>query len=87
MPDQPPRLPSRVWNDTSDAYELERLVDLPIGYEGRTCPRCNSSTITGALVRTADHQPAIPGADDSDPLILCLTCGYFDDSFRSPVGE
>ena len=44
---------------------------LPVGCKNEKCPKCGSSNLTGAIITET--------ADEQDPNILCLDCGYWRD--------
>lgn len=70
----------KIWSDIPGEFSLEELVGLPIGYIGRKCPRCNSSNISGAIILRKDTIDNL-NISKEDPRILCLKCGFWDDSF------
>ena len=61
-----------IWTDNKeDKRTLKGLCSLPVGYKDAQCPKCKSKKITGALITET--------ADEQDPNILCLECGYWFD--------
>ncbi|MHC4955958.1 MAG: hypothetical protein ACYTGZ_19090 [Planctomycetota bacterium] len=75
----------RLWTrhraDTASEFGLLRLGDLPVGCRGCHCPECGSGDISGAIVCDESGAPVVPSADEVDPNLVCLECGYWDDSF------
>lgn len=60
-----------------DPFPLEngwRLVTLPEGYKKRSCPKCGSPNLSGALITET--------ADERDPNIICTQCGHRLNSTR-----
>ena len=68
-------IPDRIWNekDPLEGGVKNGLAGLPRGYQGGAvrCVKCGSNNISGALIT--------PTADQADPNILCLNCGYWWD--------
>lgn len=64
---------AHIWHSSNyDGQEIVRgIVPVPIGLRNYRCPKCNSIHIRGALI--------MPTADDDDPNLLCLSCGYWWD--------
>lgn len=61
-----------VWtDDPGDGRSLQGCVALPAGLRDRTCPKCDSCELVGAIITET--------ADISDPNILCKECGYWWD--------
>ena len=64
----------KIWTDNeNDEREVNfrGTVPLPAGLRGSKCPKCGSYNLKGAIIsKTADEQ---------DPNILCLDCGYWRD--------
>ena len=47
------------------------ICDLPVGCKNEKCQSCGGSNLKGAIItKTADEQ---------DPNIICLDCGYWRD--------
>jgi hypothetical protein len=44
------------------------LAPLPVGWRERSCPRCKSIELVGALITDS--------ADRFDPDVVCMRCGY-----------
>lgn len=62
----------KIWTDYESEYtEVKTTCSLPSGLVDTVCPKCGSANIVGAII-TED-------ADESDPNILCLDCGYWRD--------
>ncbi len=67
---------SEFWTDprpdgSADIRTPRGYVPLPVGVLGAACPRCGSPSLIGALITE--------NADESDPNLLCLDCGYWRD--------
>ena len=61
-----------IWTDNEkDKRTLRGLCSLPIGYRKAKCSKCKSEKLSGALITET--------ADEQDPNILCLDCGYWFD--------
>lgn len=73
------RLPDRIWNEDSDNFKVGRLAPLPRGYIEKKCPKCHGP-LTGAIICFPNGRAVIPTADDADPNILCISCGYWADA-------
>ena len=63
----------KIWtdNDYKGDTTLRGLVPVPIGMRDSKCPKCKSDNIRGAII--------MPTADEQDPNIICLDCGYWWD--------
>ena len=63
----------KLWTDNNykGDTKIRGLAPLPVGLRGSKCKKCGSEDISGALI--------MPTADNSDPNILCLDCGYWCD--------
>lgn len=62
----------KIWTDyDSDYTEVISTCPLPEGLKETKCPKCGSENVTGAIIT--------PTADEDDPNILCLDCGYWRD--------
>lgn len=62
----------KLWTDDKDKkYTLRGTVPVPVGLKNCRCPKCNSMNISGALITET--------ADEQDPNIICLDCGYWWD--------
>ena len=62
----------KIWTDYDSEYtEVSSICPLPQGIVGSVCPKCGSDNIVGAII-TKD-------ANESDPNILCMDCGYWRD--------
>lgn len=62
-----------LWTDSDYSGEsvIRGFSPLPIGIKGSKCPKCASRNLAGVLITVS--------ADESDPNILCLDCGYWRD--------
>jgi hypothetical protein len=66
-----------IWTDPrpdglEDLRPSRALVPLPKGLIGSSCTNCRSrGSLTGALITDT--------ADERDPNLLCLDCGYWRD--------
>jgi hypothetical protein len=74
-------VPHKVWNGESSNFVVGKITSLPVGYQQVTCPNCGQSRLTGAIIHHPDGKPVIPGSDDADPNLLCLSCGFWADAF------
>jgi DNA-binding XRE family transcriptional regulator len=63
----------KIWTDNTYKGDttIRGLVPVPIGLRNYKCPKCQSKNIRGALI--------MPTADEQDPNIVCLDCGYWWD--------
>jgi len=62
----------KIWTDEeNDTRLVKRFVNLPQGLKGSKCSKCGSSNLTGAIITET--------ADEYDPNIVCLDCGYWRD--------
>ena len=63
----------KLWTDNKNTTGvfLRGLAPLPVGVKSSACPKCGSNNMTGALITET--------ADESDPNILCIECGYWRD--------
>ena len=66
-------LQDRLWSDNDYIGDttLRGVVPLPVGLRNSQCPKCHSKNIRGAII--------MPTADEQDPNIICLDCGYWWD--------
>ena len=66
-------LQDKLWTDNnySGDVTIGGFVPLPIGLRNAKCPKCHSSNIKGIMI--------MPTADEQDPNIVCLDCGYWWD--------
>ncbi len=66
-------LQEKLWTDNSYAGDttIKGFVPLPIGLRNSKCPKCQSTNIRGVMI--------MPTADEQDPNIICLDCGYWYD--------
>lgn len=66
-------LQEKLWTDNhySGDTSINGFAPLPIGLRNSKCPKCQSSNIRGVLI--------MPSADEQDPNIICLDCGYWWD--------
>jgi hypothetical protein len=66
-----------IWTDprpdgSADASLCRGRTQLPLGAIGMPCPKCGTDEpLVGALISQT--------ADEKDPNILCLVCGYWRD--------
>ena len=68
-----------LWRDESKENLVAILLPLPVGWTLKTCPQCGGR-LSGAIVLTTDGVRLVQSADEADPNIVCLNCGYwFDD--------
>ncbi len=65
----------KLWSDNCNAEMASSVkgpVPLPVGVKNNcSCPKCGSKNIMGALITIT--------ADEDDPNIVCLDCGYWFD--------
>ena len=63
----------KIWTDSNltDEVTLRGIVPLPIGLKSCKCPKCQSRNVRGAII--------MPTADEQDPNIICLDCGFWWD--------
>lgn len=66
-------LQDKLWTDESYNGDttIRCIVPLPIGLHNSKCPKCGGNNLRGALITLC--------ADEDDPNILCLDCGYWRD--------
>lgn len=65
-------LQDKLWTDSKHKDStLRGIVPVPVGLRNCRCPKCNSINIKGAIIT--------PSADEQDPNIVCLDCGYWWD--------
>lgn len=66
-------LQNRLWteNNYSGDCTIRGIVPVPTGYIDGRCPKCQSKNIRGAII--------MPSADEQDPNLICLDCGYWWD--------
>lgn len=68
-----------LWRDESKENLVAILLPLPVGWTLKTCSKCGGR-LSGAIVLTTDGVRLVQSADEADPNIVCLNCGYwFDD--------
>jgi hypothetical protein len=65
-----------IWTESRADGSIEESYSrgytrLPVGWARARCAKCASASLTGALIT--------PTADEDDPNILCLSCGYWSD--------
>ena len=75
--------PNRIWDKSGEGFGVQEFCDLPIGYRtsARTCPRCGSERISGAIIVDHNFAKVVPSADGTDPNVVCLDCGFWADAF------
>ena len=61
-----------------DEFIIARQLPLPRGWANRTCPRCGSDGLMGAILTWSTGEQVTPTADESDPNITCRTCAWWD---------
>ena len=63
----------KIWTDGNHkgAAAIRGMVSVPIGLKDHKCPKCQSENISGVLI--------MPTADEQDPNIICIDCGYWWD--------
>ncbi len=66
-------LQDKIWTDNNYSGDctIRGIVHLPIGYINGKCKKCSSKNIKGVLI--------MPTADEQDPNLVCLDCGYWWD--------
>lgn len=66
-------LQEKLWTDSNYSGDttIRGFAPLPIGLRNSKCPKCQSVNIRGAII--------MPTADEQDPNIICLDCGYWRD--------
>lgn len=66
-------LQDRLWTDNNYIGDktIRGIVPVPVGHVNGKCPKCNSKNIRGVII--------MPTADEQDPNLLCLDCGYWWD--------
>lgn len=66
-------LEEKLWTDNnySGYTTIRGFAPLPVGLRNSKCPKCQSSNISGVII--------MPTADEQDPNIICLDCGYWRD--------
>ena len=66
-------LHEKLWTECNYRGDktIRGIVPVPIGLRNTKCPKCASVNIRGAII--------MPTADEQDPNILCLDCGYWWD--------
>lgn len=64
---------NKLWTDNNFSGDttIKGFAPLPIGLRNAKCPKCQSSNIRGVMI--------MPTADEQDPNIVCLDCGYWWD--------
>lgn len=58
-------------DEKTNDLEIRGKCPLPKGCENEKCTKCGSSNLIGAIITET--------ADEQDPNILCLDCGYWRD--------
>lgn len=62
----------KAWTECNhQGNKIRGFAPLPVGLRYSSCPKCGSYNISGVLI--------IPEADEQDPNIICLDCGYWWD--------
>ncbi len=66
-------LQDKLWTDNNYPGDttIKGFAPLPVGLRDSKCPKCKSSNIRGVMI--------MPTADEQDPNIVCLDCGYWWD--------
>lgn len=66
-------LQDKLWTDNNYTGDttINGFAPLPVGLRSSKCPKCKSSNIRGVMI--------MPTADEQDPNIVCLDCGYWWD--------
>lgn len=66
-------LQDKLWTDNNYNGDktIRGIVPVPVGYVNGKCPKCGSKNIRGAII--------MPTADEQDPNLMCLDCGYWWD--------
>lgn len=66
-------LQDKLWTDNNYSGDttIRGFAPLPVGLRSSKCPKCQSSNIRGVII--------MPTADEQDPNIICLDCGYWRD--------
>ncbi len=66
-------LQNKLWTDNNYTGDvsIRGFAPLPIGLRGSSCRKCKSSNIRGVII--------MPTADEQDPNLICLDCGYWWD--------
>lgn len=72
-------IPSQIWDESRNDFRVGRLTRVPRGLVDSACRKCGKFKLSGAIICTQDGKPVIDSADDDDPNILCLSCGYWYD--------
>lgn len=69
----PQIIQDKLWTDESNHGKvfLRGFAPLPVGLINTQCPKCGSTRLRGALISE--------NADQQDPNILCIDCGYWRD--------
>lgn len=65
-------LQDKLWTDNNYLGDttIRGFAPLPIGLQGAHCPKCHSVNLRGCMI--------MPTADEQDPNIVCLDCGYWN---------
>ena len=72
IPKLMPTVQEKVWTDCNfSGTTIRGFAPLPVGYRSCACPKCGSYNISGVMI--------MPEADEQDPNIICLDCGYWWD--------
>lgn len=63
----------KLWTDNNYSGDttIRGFAPLPVGLQNSECPKCHSKNIKGVII--------MPTADEQDPNIICLDCGYWFD--------
>ncbi len=66
-------LQEKLWTDNNYTGDttIRGFAPLPVGLRNSKCPKCQSENIRGIIIT--------PTADEQDPNIICLDCGYWRD--------
>jgi len=66
-------LQDKLWTDNNYSGDttIRGFAPLPVGLRNSKCPKCQSENIRGVII--------MPTADEQDPNIICLDCGYWRD--------
>lgn len=66
-------LQEKLWTDNNYSGDttIRGFAPLPVGLRNSKCPKCQSENIRGVII--------MPSADEQDPNIICLDCGYWRD--------
>ena len=66
-------LQDKLWTDNNYPGDttIRGFAPIPVGLRNSKCPKCQSENIRGVII--------MPTADEQDPNIICLDCGYWCD--------